>query len=80
MATDLFSSTKERAKRFAENIWLSQLLYETIENLAEYELKYEAAINSEDEVAMNEAKLQIDATIASLQLASYMNEATQEGS
>ncbi len=79
MKGDLFSSTVIRAEEFAQNMWMSQLLFETIENLAEYEQKYKEALKIQDEEAIKQAKLQIDATIASLQLASYINEA-HEGS
>lgn len=79
MSRNLFLDSIERAEEFAQNMWLSHLLYETIENLAEYEKKHKIALKSDDKEAIMQTKLQIDATIASLQLASHVYE-TQEGS
>jgi len=70
---DLFSDTRNRATQFAESIWLSQLVSETIENLVVFQKKYDEALMTNDIKLIEQAKLQIDATIASLQLAAYLD-------
>lgn len=70
---DLFSDAKNRATQFAESIWLCQLVSETIENLVEFQKKYDDALLTNDPKQIEQAKLQVDATIASLQLASYLD-------
>tara|TARA_B100000085_G_C18219681_1_gene381245 strand:+ start:262 stop:504 length:243 start_codon:yes stop_codon:yes gene_type:complete len=74
MKNDLFSKTRERAEKFAQSIWLCQLVAETIENLKEYEEAHEAAIKSNDAEEIKQTRLQLDATIASLQLTAYLDE------
>jgi acetylglutamate kinase len=74
MKDDLFSTTEQRAIEFAENIWFSQLLTETVENLIKYETDHAAALKLNDEKLIKQTRLQLDATISSLQLAAHFNE------
>lgn len=73
-----FASARLRATRFAENIWLCKLVSEAVENLVKYEEDYENALESEIVEDIKQAKLQLDAAMASLQLAVYIDDNLKE--
>ncbi len=79
MKHDLFSMTERRATEFAENIWFSHLLKETIENMIEYQSQYDAAIASEDDNLIKQTKLQLDTILSSLHIAAHIYD-SPEGS
>ena len=72
MKGDLFSETKRKTTQFAENIWLCQIVSEAIANLLKFEQDYELALESQIAEDIKQTKLQLDAALASLKLASYL--------
>ena len=67
-----FSQAEEIINGFAENMFLSHLLTETIDNWEKIKREYDEAESVDDSELMRKKKLELDACMASLSIAAQI--------
>ncbi len=70
--TDPFSQAHKTINEFAENMFLSHLLTETIDNCEKLQREYEAAESIKDDDLMERKKRELDVCMASLNIAAQI--------